>query len=172
MILVMNNNGFLHSFTKYLIINVERVGFMIYLRVVLYCSCVSNKSPCSIMSLLNIETLAVFRWTCLIYLCFNRSPCSIWRTEFLIKRINIDLLRTGRVSSIFHVIRSPWSITNWIWSWLGWLEKLGLSNNFSFWLSNSFLFWLLNNFRTQFLCPVVTSWDLWWRSRRHVYFFV
>ena len=29
MILVMNNNGFLHSFTKYFISNVERVGFMI-----------------------------------------------------------------------------------------------------------------------------------------------
>ena len=57
--------------------------------------------------------------------------------------MNIDLLRTGRVCSIFHVIKSPLSITNWCWSFLGWLEKLGLSNNFSF--------WLLNTFRTQFL---------------------
>ena len=96
----------------------------------------------SIMSLLNIETLAVFRWACLNFLCINKSPCSIWRTEFFVNRINID------------VIRSPWSITNWILSWLGWLEKLGLSNNF--WLSKSFPFWLLNNFRTQFLCSFVT----------------
>ena len=73
--------------------------------------------------------------------------------DFFVKRINIDLLRTGRVSSIFHVIKSPWSDTNWIWSWL---EKLGLSKNFSFWLSSSFTFWLLNNFRTQFSCPFVT----------------
>ena len=72
-ILVMNS-GFLNSFTKYFIINVERVAFMIYLRVVFCCSCVSNRSPCSILSLLNIKTLAVFRLTCLIYNCFNRSP--------------------------------------------------------------------------------------------------
>ena len=49
-----------HSLTKYFIINVERVGFMIYLGVVFYCSCVITKSPYCIMSLLNNETLAVF----------------------------------------------------------------------------------------------------------------
>ena len=103
---------------------------------------------------------------------YNRSLYSIWRTEFFVERINIDLLRKGRVSFILHVIKSPWSITNWIWSWLGWLEKLGSSNNFSFWLLNSFPFWLSINFRTQFLCPIVTLWDLWWRPRWHVYFFV
>ena len=32
--------------------------------------------------------------------------------------------------------RSPWSITNWIWNWLGWLEEFCLSNNFPSWLSN------------------------------------
>ena len=83
----------------------------------------------------------VCSWTCLNFLCFNRSSCSIWRIEFFVKRIHTDLSRTGRVRSIFHVIRSPWSITDGIWSWLGCLEKLGLSNNFSFWLSNRFPFW-------------------------------
>ena len=62
-----------------------RFGLMIYFRVVLYCSCVINRSPWSIVSLLNIETLTIFRWTCLNYLCFNKSPCSIWRTEFFVK---------------------------------------------------------------------------------------
>ena len=69
---------------------------------------------------------------------------------------NIDLLRTGRVCSILHVIKSHRSVTNWIWSWLGWLEEFCLSNNFSFWLSS--------NFRTQFSCPLVLQGDLW-RSR-------
>ena len=176
MILVMNSNGFFHSFTKYFIINVERIAFMsrTYSRAVLCFSCMnsSNKSPRSVMSLLNIETLTVFRWTCLIYLCFNKSSRSVWRTEFFVKRINIDLLRTGRVSSILHVIRSPRSVTNWIWSWLGWLEKFCLSSNFSFWLSCNFLFWLSSNFWTQFSCPFVLQWDLWRRSRWHAYFFV
>ena len=60
-----------HSFTKYFIINVERIGFMTYLRVVLCCSCMknSNRSSRSVMSLLNIETHLVFR--------NNRSPRSV-----------------------------------------------------------------------------------------------
>ena len=117
MILFMNSNGFSHSFTKNFIINVERITVMnrTYSRAVLCFSCMksSNKSPCSVMSLLNIETLAVFRWTCLTYLCFNKSPRSVWWTDF-VKRINIDLLGTGRFSFILHFIRSPWSITNWM----------------------------------------------------------
>ena len=40
------------------------------------------------------------------------------------KEFNIDLLGTGRVSSILHVIRSPRSVTYWIWSWLGWWKIL------------------------------------------------
>ena len=32
----------------------------------------------------------------------KRSPRSLWRTRFFAKRINIDLLRTGRFSSILH----------------------------------------------------------------------
>ena len=36
----------------------------------------------------------------------------------------MDLLRTGRVSSIFHVIKSPRSVTNWIWSWFGLVGRI------------------------------------------------
>ena len=170
----------LNSFTNCLIVHVERFGLMIYFRVVLYCNYVFTRLPWSIMSLLNIETLAVFRWTCLNtdhVLRDARLHWSIWRTEFFVKRIHTDLLRTGRFSFIlnnYHVLRdtrSPWSITNWIWNWLGWLEEICLSSNFSFWLSSNFPFWLSINFRTQFLCPIVTWLDLWWRSRWHVWFF-
>ena len=68
----------------------------------------------------------------------------------------------GRVSSILHVIRSPRSVTNWIWSWLDWLEKFCLSSNFSFWLSS--------NFRTDFSFPFVFQRDLW-RGRGDMYTF-
>ena len=59
-------------------------------------------------------------------------------TDFFAKRINIDLLKTGRVSHILHVIRSPQSFTNWIWNWLGWFGKILLVENFTFWLSSNF----------------------------------
>ena len=49
----------------------------------------SNKSPCSMMSLLNIETLFVVRWTCLNHLCFNKSPRSVWKTEFFAKKTTL-----------------------------------------------------------------------------------
>ena len=54
----------------------------------------------------------------------------------------------------------PRSVTYWIWSWLGLLEKCCLSCDFTFWLSS--------NFRTQFSFPLVFSWDFWRRSRWHV----
>ena len=38
----------------------------------------------------------------------QRSRSSIWRTEFFVKRINIDLLRTGRFSSILHSACVKW----------------------------------------------------------------
>ena len=44
------------------------------------------------------------------------------------------------------VIRLPWSITDWFWDWLDWLEEFCLSRNFSSWLSNNFFFWLWINF--------------------------
>ena len=97
-----------------------------------------NRSPCSLMCLFNVEILSVFRWTCLDYTRLmngfsrngsrNRSLCSLWRTRFFAKRINIDLLRTGRFPFILHTnhvmrdIRSPRSLTNWIQSWLVRLE--------------------------------------------------
>ena len=87
----------LYSFTKCFIVNVEHSGLMIYLRVVLYCNCVSNRSPCSIMSLLNIETLAVFRCTCLNFLCFTGRPVL---SEELSSSFT-DLFRTERFSFIF-----------------------------------------------------------------------
>ena len=79
MILIMNSNELFHSFPKYFIINVERIGLMTYLRVVWCCSCMtnSNRSPRSIMSLLNIETHLVLR--------YKRSPRSVWKTEFFVK---------------------------------------------------------------------------------------
>ena len=72
------------------------------------------------------------------------------------KYINIDFLRTGRVSAILHVIRSSRCVTNWIWSWLSWLEEFYLSSNFFFWLSSN---------RTQFF-PFVFQWDFWRRSKK------
>ena len=144
-----------HSITKYFIFNVERVPFMrrTYSRGVFRISRIksSNKMPRSFMSLFNIETLSVFRRTCLDYNCLNKLPRSLGRTEFFAKRINIDLLRTGRVSSILHVITSPRSFTNWIWNW----KNFACRDNFSFWLSSNFSFWLSSNFRTQFSSPLV-----------------
>ena len=108
----------------------------------------SNKSPRSVMNLFKIETLSVFRGTCLDYNCLNKSPRSVWRTKFFAKRINTDLLRTVRVCSILHLVKSPRSLTNWIWNRLGWLGTFCLSNNFTFWLSNKLSF------------PFVFQWDL------------
>ena len=58
----------------------------------------------------------------------NESLRSLWRTRFFAKRMTIDLSRTGRFSFILHTnhvmrdIKSPRSLTNWIWSWLVRLE--------------------------------------------------
>ena len=45
------------------------------------------------------------------------------------------------------VLRLPWSITDWIWAWLGWLGERFVLNLFSR-LSNYLTFWLLINCRT------------------------
>ena len=118
--------------------------------VVLYCNCVNNRSPCSIMSLLNIETLAVFRWTWLNFLCFNRFALFYLRTEFFVQRIHTDLLTNGDVflSSFISSGRPDLSRIGFGVSWVDW-KKLGLSNNFPFWLSSNFPFWLMHNFWTQ-----------------------
>ena len=113
MILVMNNNGFLHYFTKYFIINVERIAFMRRTLSRALCRISrcknSNKSLRSFMSLFNIETLSVFRWTCLNtdhVLRDIKLPWSIWRTEFFVKRIHTDPLRTVRFLSFWTTITS------------------------------------------------------------------
>ena len=89
-----------------------------------------HKSPHSVLCLFNVEIMSVFRWTCLEYTRLmngltgngsrKRSLRSLWRTRFFAKRMNINLLRTGRFSFILHtnhVMRdngSPRSRTNWI----------------------------------------------------------
>ena len=80
----------------------------------------------------------VLSWVCSTLRLLLSSDERVWITsvstgrpvlseelsEFFVKRIHTDLLRTGRFSFILHVIRSPRSVTNWIWSWLGRLENL------------------------------------------------
>ena len=127
---VMISNGSFRSLTKCFTSNVERFAFMsrTCLRTVWHINHVvrDNKSPCSLMCLFNVEILSVFRWTCLDYTRLmngfsrNGSPRSLLRTRFFAKRINIDLLRTGRFSFILHTdhvmrdIGSPRSLTYWI----------------------------------------------------------
>ena len=137
----------------------------------IFCVCFNNESPRSLMCQFNVETLTVFRWTCLDYTRFNNgSPRSLWRNTFFVKRIYIDLLGTGRFSSILHGSRVksnnglPRSITTWVWNWLARLETSRLWHNL--------FFWSLSMFWTQFSFPVVFQGDLWWRPRWHVYFFV
>ena len=76
----------------------------------IFCVCSNNESPRSFMCLFNVEILTVFRWTCLDYTRFNNgSPRSFRRNRFFVKRINIDLLRTGRF--FFHLAQCsghPW----------------------------------------------------------------
>ena len=93
----------------------------------------------------------VLSWVCSTLRLFLSSDERVWVTSvatsrsvlseelsYSFKKMNMDLLRTVRVSFILHVTKSPRSLTNWIWSWLGWLGTLCLSSNFSFWLSSNF----------------------------------
>ena len=89
----------------------------------------NNESPRSFMCRFNVGILAVFRYTCLDYTRFNNwSHRSFRRNSFFVKRINVDLLRTGRFSSILHGSRvvfsngSPDSLTTWTWNCLVRLE--------------------------------------------------
>ena len=100
--IVMINNGSPCSLTKCLISNVERSTFMsrTCLRTTwhIFCFCFSDESPRSLMCLFNVGLLTS-RCTCLDYTRQNEgSPHSLWRTRFFVKRIHIDLLRTGRFS--------------------------------------------------------------------------
>ena len=114
----MINNGSFLSFTKYFISNVERFAFMrrTCLRTLWHINHVmrDNGSHRSLMCLFNVEIL-VFKWTCLNYTRLmngsarDGSPRSVWRTRFFTKRINIDLLRTGRSSfKCTHWSRHAW----------------------------------------------------------------
>ena len=63
--------------------------------------CSNNGLHRSIMCHFNVETLAVIRWTCLVCSCFNNGLLrSMKFNSFFVKRTCIDLLRTGRFSSI------------------------------------------------------------------------
>ena len=83
------------------------------------------------------------------------------RNSVFVLRIHIDLLRTGRFSSILHGSRvvinngSPRSLTTWIWNWLVRLENSRLLPNY----------WSLSMFWTQFTFPFVFQGNPWWRPR-------
>ena len=84
----------------------------------------------SIMCLSNVGILTVFRWTCLGSSCFNNGLLrSIVFHSFFVKRMCIDLLRTGRVSSILRSSRvssnnrMPRSIVvSWSVFGIGWFD--------------------------------------------------
>ena len=100
-------NGLPRSLTKRSVFNVESHAFMTRtcLETVwhIFCVCFNNGLPSSVMCHFNVETLAVIRWTCLGFSRFdNGLPRSLWRDSLFVKRIYIDLLGTGRASSILH----------------------------------------------------------------------
>ena len=135
----------------------------------IFCVCFNNESPRSFMCRFNVGILVVFKWTCVDYTRFNNgSPRSFRRNSFFVKRMNIDLLRTGRFSSTLHGSRvifnngSPRSLTTLIWNWLVRLETSRKLSNF----------WSLSMFRIQFSSPFVFQGDLWWRPRWHENFLV
>ena len=103
----------------------------------------------------NVKAYAFMTKTCLATIwhifcvCFNNGlPRSIRRNSFFVKRTCIDLLGTGRFSSILHGSRVSsnnglprsigsnnglhHSITTWVWNWLVRLETSGLLLNLSF----------------------------------------
>ena len=123
--IVMINNGLLRSFTKCFISNIERSAFMnrTCLKTIWHMFSVfyTNESPRSLMCLVNVGILSVFRWTCMNYTRFNTGSLrSFWRIRFFVKRINIDFLRTGLFLFILHtdhvipVNGSPCSFTSWV----------------------------------------------------------
>ena len=133
-----------------------------------------------IMCQFNVETLTVVRWKCVGFTRFhNGLPRSIGRNSFFVKRIYIDLLGTGRFSSILHGSRVssnnglprsigsnnglPRSITTWVWNWLARWE---LPDGCTTCPSGRWACSEPDSF------PIVFQGDLWWRPRWHVYFFV
>ena len=121
------------------------------------------------------------RWTRLGCSCFNNGlPRSIVFDSFFMTRTCIDLLGTGRFSSILHGSRVssdnglpqsigsnnglPRSIMTWVWNWLVRLDNFELLHNLSFWSLS--IFW------TQFCFTVMFQGDLWRRPRWRIYFLV
>ena len=99
-----------------------------------------------------------------IVFIFHKFPRSIWRTNFLLATYQQSL---GSPSF-------PVSIINWFG--LGWLGRTSL-NCFSKWLLNWFSNWLMFNCRTRLIISfgpieIVFQRDLWWWSRRHVWFLI
>ena len=137
----------------------------------IFCVCFDNGLPRSVMCQFNVETLTVIRWTCLGLTRFdNGLPRSTWRDNLFVKRIYIDLLGTGRFSSILHGSRVssdkglPRSVTTWVWNWLVRLETSRLLHNLSL--------WSLSMFWTQISFPIVSQRDLRWKPKWHVNFYV
>ena len=99
----------------------------------------------------------------LITFCVLSSCLDLSEEQFFVERFHTDFLRTGRFTfNNYHVLRDfkwPWSISDWLWDWFGWLEEFCLSSNFSSWPSSNFSFWLLINCRAQWnftSSPIVT----------------
>ena len=149
-LIVMDYNGLLRSITKSFVSHIESYAFMTRtcLATILHIVCVC----------FNNESVPFQRWdpyclqmkVCVGFTRFhNGLPRSIRRNSFFVKRIYIDLLGTGRFSSILHgsrvssnngLLRSigsnnglPRSIKTWVWNWLVRLETSRWLHNLSFW---------------------------------------
>ena len=105
-----------------------------------------------------------------VFVSTNGLPRSTWRDNLFVKRIYIDLLGTGRFSSILHGSRVssdkglPRSVTTWVWNWLVRLETSRLLHNLSL--------WSLSMFWSQISFPIVSQRDHRWKPKWHVNFYV
>ena len=138
----MVNNGLPRSITKCFVSNVESYAFMTRtcLATIWHICVFVSTTGCSVRSCV-ISTLGLLLssdervWGLLV----STTGCrSMRRNSFFVKRSYIDLLGTGRFSSILHSSRVssnnglprsigsnnglPRSITTWIWNWLVRLE--------------------------------------------------
>ena len=152
---------FLNSFTNCLIIRVEWRNFTMYSLCVLL-SCYAHQVALihrefaqhgCFQTDYELQSRQAWSQVALIFLMHR-----VFRETFL-----IGLMGTGRFTfnnkHVLHVPRLPWSITDWFWDWLGWLEEFCLSSNFSSWLSNNFTFWLLITVKPNGTFPLVQSWS-------------
>ena len=127
------------------------------LSVTLVTACVLNKSNRSLTFLINIEIFCVFRWTCWVYICLNRSTRSLWRTKFFAKELtSISWERDVFLPSCMLSGRPDLS---WIGFGVGWFDWKLLDSCRDFCTMS--VIWTRSSF------PFVG--DLWWRPRWHVY---